>query len=199
MNLEYQAKHSLEPSRTDDSEEPTILSVLSTTPQALEALPPRERAFALENAIRANIGTGLEERTLPLRHWIANGVYVREIFMPAGTVVVGWIHKHEHVAIMQQGDISIYDETGLQRMKGPCTFISRTGVKRALYIHTDTLFTTIHSISHLPAADIERLKQEIGRVAPGADIIELKREVAAETNAEYEEFMLTQENQGLLR
>jgi hypothetical protein len=161
------------------TDETTILSVLSSTPEAMDALSPRERAFALENAIRADNLPALE---LPLRHFFADGVYVREIFMPAGAVVVGHIHKHEHVAIMQTGDISIYDETGLQRMKGPHTFISKAGIKRALYIHSNTLFTTIH-----------RLRDPNER-----DLDALKKEYVAETIAEYEQFMLTIENKGLL-
>jgi hypothetical protein len=178
MNLEYQAKQSLEPSRAEDGE-PAVLSVLSASPQALEALSPRERAFALEGAIRA---ADLPPVELPLRHFFADGVYVREIFMPAGAVVVGHIHKHEHVAIMQTGDISIFDETGLQRMKGPHTFISKAGIKRALFIHQDTVFTTIHRLRDPDERDLDALKKEY----------------VAETIAEYEEFMLNMDKQGLL-
>jgi hypothetical protein len=182
MNLEYQAKQSLEPSRAQEPEptqEPTVLSVLSSSPEAMEALSPRERAFALENSIRA---AALAPVECPLRHFFADGVYVREIFMPAGAVIVGHIHKHEHVAIMQKGDISIYDETGLQRMKGPHTFISKAGIKRALYIHEDTIFSTIHRLRDPDERDLDALKKEY----------------VTETNAEYEQYMLTIENKGLL-
>lgn len=177
MNLEYQAKQSLDPSCPMDA--PTVLSVLSSTREEMEGLSPRDRAFALEHAARA---TNLPSVELPLRHFFADGVYVREIFMPAGAVVVGHIHKHEHVAIMLKGDISIYDETGLQRMKGPHTFISKAGIKRALYIHEDTLFTTIH-----------RLRDPDER-----DLDELKKEYVTETIQEYEEFMLSTEKEALL-
>ena len=175
-------------------DETTILSVLSADPKSLEELPPRDRAFALEASIRANIGTTLEPRKLPLRHFLANGVYVREISMPAGTVVVGWIHKHDHVAAMLTGDISIYDETGLQRMKGPTTFISKAGIKRAIYVHEDTIFTTVHGVGHCDPEQIERFKLAIAAALDGEDVVELKCEVACETVEEYEGFMITQSN-----
>ena len=39
----------------------------------------------------------------PLKHYFAPGVYLREIFMPAGSVVIGKIHKTEHFNIIQKG------------------------------------------------------------------------------------------------
>lgn len=159
-------------------------------PAVQKKVSPRDRAFAIENAIKAHIGKGMVERILPLRHYIADRVYVREIFMPADTWVVGRIHKHEHIASLVRGEISIYDETGLQRMRGPHTFISRAGVKRALFIHEDTLFSTTHSLSHLSAADIERLQREIAALPHGADIEELKRMISVETYTEFDQYIL---------
>jgi len=110
------------------------------------AIRARAHAFELERAIADRIGDGeLANVEMPLRHYFADGVYVRAIFMPAGAFVVGKIHKHEHLAIMLSGDISIVDATGAKRMVGPMLpFVSQSGIKRALVIHADTWFLTIH-------------------------------------------------------
>lgn len=158
--------------------ESTWLAVLSASAQDLNALPPRERVFALEEAIKKNC----ETITLPVRHFIAGGVYARELSIPAGTVLTGYIHKHEHVAIVSTGDISVYDEHGLTRIKGPHTFISRPGIKRAGYAHEDTLFITIHRMSD-PSE---------------TDIAELEKEFVTTTYTEFDDFMLTMKTQGLL-
>ena len=36
------------------------------------------------------------EKVCPLTHSFSSGIYVREIFIPAGMFVVGKIHKHDH-------------------------------------------------------------------------------------------------------
>lgn len=125
----------------------------------MNALAAIENVFALQHALEHQAHPS-KRIALPLRHFFANGVYVREISMPAGAVVIGHIHKHEHVAIMQRGAMSIYDETGLQRMTAPHTFISRPGVKRALYIHEDVIFTTIHRMSDPFLRDLNALHKE---------------------------------------
>lgn len=116
---------------------------LSLTDAAIAA---RTHAFELERAIGERIGDGeLANVEMPLKHYFADGVYVRAIFMPAGAFVVGKIHKHEHLAIMLSGDLSIVDATGAKRLTGPMLpFVSQPGIKRALVIHADTWFLTIH-------------------------------------------------------
>lgn len=110
----------------------------------------------------------------PLQHSFIDGVYVRTIFIPAGTVIVGKIHKHSHANILSQGEVSVFTEGGgLQRLSGPLTMVSEPGTKRAVYAHTDTTWTTIHATE-------ER------------DLEEIERYVIAETYQDYEQFLLAQ-------
>ena len=83
----------------------------------------------------------------PLKHYFADGCYVREIFMPAGAMVTGHIHKHEHIAHVSCGEFWVYDGTGrTEHIKAPMTFVSKPGIKRALWIIEDTIFLTIHRL-----------------------------------------------------
>lgn len=79
------------------------------------------------------------------KHHFANGMYGRELLMPAGTLIVGKIHKHEHLAIMVYGDILVYTEAGgKQRLKGYNMMVSPPETKRVVYPFEDTLWITIH-------------------------------------------------------
>lgn len=86
----------------------------------------------------------LEQTPCPLKHYFLPGTYIREIFMPAGTVVVGKIHKTEHFNIIQKGKVGICQVEGPMILEGPCTFTSKAGVQKTLFIIEDTVWSTVH-------------------------------------------------------
>lgn len=81
----------------------------------------------------------------PLKHSFADGIYVREIFIPKGTLLVGKIHNHEHPNFLMSGDVSVFTEEGTSRLKGPLSMISKAGTKRVVYAHEDTVWITVHT------------------------------------------------------
>ena len=81
----------------------------------------------------------------PLIHSFADGIYVREIFIPAGMMLTGKIHKHEHPNFLMSGKVSmITEDGGAQLMEAPQSLISPSGCKRALFTHTPTWWITVH-------------------------------------------------------
>ena len=87
----------------------------------------------------------VEQVECPVQHHFAPGVYLREIFMPAGTVVIGKIHKTEHFNLIERGLCSIVHDDGTREyLQAPMTFVSKAGVQKVLYIHEDTVWKTIH-------------------------------------------------------
>jgi len=82
---------------------------------------------------------------IPPRHYFAQGLYAREITIPAGTLLTGKIHRTQHLNIISQGDISVLTEQGPKRVQAPCTLVSPPGTKRVGYAHSDTVWTTIHA------------------------------------------------------
>jgi hypothetical protein len=117
----------------------------------------RRRLFALQHGVQKEIAEGqMQEVDCPLQHSFIDGVYVRTIFIPAGTVIVGKIHKHSHANILSKGEVSVFTEDGgLERLKGPLTMTSPAGCKRAVYAHTDTTWTTIHRTDE---TDLEKIE-----------------------------------------
>ena len=81
-----------------------------------------------------------------LVHSFTDNMYVREIFIPAGTMLTGKIHRHEHPNFLMQGKVSIITEDGgAEIMEAPQSMLSPAGCKRALFTHTPTWWITVHS------------------------------------------------------
>ena len=79
-----------------------------------------------------------------LRHHFAPGMYGRECPIPAGMVVVGKIHRHQHFTFLLSGEATINTDRGMERIAGPHVWVSQVGAKRALVTHTDCVFFTVH-------------------------------------------------------
>lgn len=77
-------------------------------------------------------------------HYFAKGLVARELFMPKGSGVTGHIHVDEHIVVIPYGDVTVTTDEGTQRYVGPCTFVGKSGSKRALLMHEDTLWIAIN-------------------------------------------------------
>lgn len=118
----------------------------------------------------------LPDVDMPLQHVFAPGLYVRTIFIPAKSIVVGKIHKHRHANVLSQGKVVIYTEFGgVERWEGPLTMVSEPGTKRAVYAETDTYWTTIHQ-----------------NPTDTQDLAELERLIIAESYEAYERWKQTE-------
>jgi len=106
----------------------------------------RERILSFEEKLSQVPGAFFGDTdNCPLKHDFAEGCYVRQITIPKDTVVVGKIHKHCHPSFILSGEVSVFtEEEGIQRIKAPASFISSAGVKRVVYAHEDTIWTTVH-------------------------------------------------------
>lgn len=101
----------------------------------IPSLELRERIRALERKMMT-----LPQVEIKTEHFFAPGVYVRQITIPKDTLLTGEIYREEHVHTVLRGDVSVVTERGLQRVQGPCTFVSPANVKRAGYAHEETVW-----------------------------------------------------------
>ena len=93
-----------------------------------------------------------------LKHTFADGVYCREMHIPAGHVVVGKIHKHEHINFISKGRVTVITELGgIEEHTAPCTLVSPAGVKRLLITHEDTIWSVVHVTQERDLKKIEDL------------------------------------------
>jgi hypothetical protein len=87
--------------------------------------------------------------------YFAEGLYAREVTLPAGSIFTGKIHKFEHLAFIMKGDISVLTEHGVKRIQAPATLVSSPGTKRVVYVHEETIFTTVHACPYKTAEEAE--------------------------------------------
>ena len=113
--------------------------------------------FDLEATIKAmpeNLGVD----PFPLTHHFADGVYMREILIPKGAVLVGKMHKHRHFRIFLSGDATVVSSKGRVHMSGePQIFVSPAGAKRAVYAHKDTRVVTVHVTNE---TDLDKIEED---------------------------------------
>ena len=100
----------------------------------------------------------IRENELPLTHTFSDGVYAREIFMPAGMIVVGHVHNTKHLNIVQCGKAMVWMNGEVSEVSGPITFESGAGVRKVLYILEDMIWTTIHVTDE---TDVETLENTL--------------------------------------
>ena len=91
----------------------------------------------------------------PVKHSFADGCYIREIFNPAGELLVTKIHKKEHPFFLMKGEMSILTEDGVKHLKAPHQGITKPGTKRIIYAHTDCVFITVHATEETDVSKIE--------------------------------------------
>src|SRR5580692_7739086 len=94
---------------------------------------PVESTHAQDIAFIAKELAGLPQKPAPVTHRFAPGVYLREIFMEADSVVIGRIHKTEHFNILVKGICLIVHADGTrEELRAPMTFVSKAGVQKVL-------------------------------------------------------------------
>jgi|TARA_R100001463_G_scaffold98125_4_gene152622 hypothetical protein len=94
----------------------------------------------------------------PLKHSFGDGCYIREIFMPAGQVIISKIHKKLHPYFIMRGKVSILTDEGVQHIQAPYSGITKPGTKRVLYMHEDTVFITV---SVTDKTDLKEIEDEV--------------------------------------
>ena len=90
-------------------------------------------------------------------HFFAPGIYARMLFIPAGGVIVGKIHKHETMNIICKGKIAITTEDGQMVIEGPCIVNSSPGIKKAGYAIEDTWWINVHATDE---TDLDKIEEE---------------------------------------
>lgn len=137
----------------------------------------REAILDIQERLSAAVANGeLQEPVMPLRHIFTDGAYARELTMPAGSVVIGKIHKHSHLNFITKGKVAVATEFGQEVYTAPYTFVSQPGTKRVVYILEETVWTTVH-------------------VTPETDLEKIEDYVIAKSFEEYDEYIRSRKEQ----
>lgn len=121
--------------------------------------PTRDQIGQLANSMIEAIKSGEhQEVDCPVTHRFTDGCYLREIFMPKGTTIVGKIHATEHFNIILEGEVTVATVEGVKRYQGPSTFVSKAGVQKVVYMHSDCRWQTVHVTDE---TDLDKIEQQV--------------------------------------
>lgn len=93
----------------------------------------------------------------PVTHHFGPSIYIREMVIPAGTLIIGKPHKTEHLCNMISGRMIVVNEDGERKeLVAPCVFMAKKGRKSAYIIET-VRFQNIFSTDETDIAKLEAM------------------------------------------
>ena len=96
-----------------------------------------------------------EQYEPPTEHLFHGGMYCRQVWRPAGCLIVGKVHKKEHFYMVVSGTVAVTTDNGVEHITGPKVLCSKPGTKRAVYAETDALCMTFHRVDSNTVEDVE--------------------------------------------
>lgn len=121
----------------------------------IESIPEYHKYIDAIEAQMQDIGTCEFEMT----DFFCGGMYIRSIFIPAGSYLTSKIHKYEHTFFISQGNITIFTETGGEEtIEAPYLGVTKANTRRFARANTDVIWTTHHRTDK---KTVEEVEQEI--------------------------------------
>lgn len=117
----------------------------------IASLATREDIERLQAAISL-----MPQAQLPTQHYFADGMYCRVLFRPKGTLIVGKVHKKEHLYIVCSGTVHVVGCGESRTIIGPAVIVSAPGTKRAVLALTEATCLTVHRTDLTDLEAIER-------------------------------------------
>lgn len=122
-------------------------------------LAARSKIDAFEQAMKAHFGSERGEmdeiNDNGLREYFLDGMYFRELFIPAGVAIVSKLWNRERMWVIASGEVTFTTELGTQRVQGPITMPAPFGSKVALYAHEDTTWLAVARTNATCSEEVE--------------------------------------------
>lgn len=114
---------------------------------ARDSLPATELLNEVERRL-VDFGGEIHEHgevpSCPVVHTFVDGLYVREIFNPAGAIIVTRTHKGDHPFFVKQGVCAVYSDGDWDLIRAPYSGITKAGTRRMIVAVEDVLWITVH-------------------------------------------------------
>lgn len=113
---------------------------------------------------------GLPQVEMEPIHRFTDGLYTRELTIPADTFVIGKTHRHAHPVFLMKGKVTIGDVGAgevPETIEAPSIWTSQPGAKRVLYTHTECVFATCHATHE---TDLVKLEEQL--IVPEIELLE---------------------------
>ena len=126
----------------------------------LNNVPSREQIERLQMEMsqmpRADLQLAAD--AMQTEHYFHAGMYARKLTRPAGTLIVGKVHKKDHFFLCAKGEIIAWTEGGMKHLYAGDIVQSRPGTKRVTLSVTDAIGITFHNSAE---TDLDKLEKEL--------------------------------------
>ncbi len=108
--------------------------------------------------IESTMLTMEQQIDIPVEHIFSAGVYIRQIVIPAGTLIMGKRHRYECCNILLKGTLLVYvdEDKPPVPMSGPVIFTTPPGTKKFAYCKEEAVFLNIIPTKETDPDEIER-------------------------------------------
>jgi quercetin dioxygenase-like cupin family protein len=115
------------------------------------SIPTREQIEKLQAEMAQ-----MPQAELVTDHYFSGGMYCRRVFRPAGTLIVGKVHKKDHLFLCAMGEIIAWTEGGMKRLNAGDVVESKAGTKRVTLAVSDAIGITFHRTDETDLDEIEK-------------------------------------------
>jgi hypothetical protein len=95
---------------------------------------------------------------LEVKHHFSDGLYARELFIPAGVCLVGALHKTTHLYTVVKGRCKVSSQFGNLDIEAPFMGETIPGTKRVIYAETDCVWIGFHPTN---LTDVDEIGRQI--------------------------------------
>lgn len=119
---------------------------------------------------------------LDTKHRFVNGIYIREVTMLAGQIIISNIHNTEHPFVIFSGSVTVRTHKGIQELNGPYLGVTYPMTRRIIHATQDCRWATFHVMLR-PDETVEEIMDRIlyKRRNPLLSVTEL-REIEKKVN-----------------
>ena len=114
-------------------------------------IPTREEINRLQSEMSV-----MPQAELQTEHYFSGGMYCRKLTIPAGTLIVGKVHKKDHFFLCAKGEIIAWSEGGMKHLYAGDIICSKPGTKRVTLAVTDAIGITFHKTNKTNLDKIEK-------------------------------------------
>jgi hypothetical protein len=122
----------------------------------------------------------------PVYHHFGPGVYLREVTLPKGAIVIGHRHISPHMNIFMRGDLSMVNADGsVTRMKAPMILTAQPG-RKCVYVHEETVWINVYATSE---TDVETIESNLFEKSDEWKASQIEAIVRISDREDYAEFL----------
>lgn len=115
----------------------------------------RDKLMSFHNEL-----TKLPQVACPIQHFFAPGLYVRQLWIPAGVACTGYIHVQSCITTLAQGIIAVSDGEVTKQLQAPYTFVCRPGTMKAVLCSEEVVWMDSY-VNPDNETDIEKLEARL--------------------------------------